>query len=131
LTWLQFEEFPVGGAIVSAWDVVITHRSLEAEARDEKKKKKKTRPQMSAPIDPANTSQTKHRAVGATIDGDEPRVVAGADLADVDVTTADNGSSSGGSGGKRKRAPGMILCACFLASFWASMAIFSHFFRVL
>jgi hypothetical protein len=34
---------------------------------------------MSAPIDPANTStsadgQTKHRALGATIDGDEPRV---------------------------------------------------------
>jgi hypothetical protein len=81
---------------------------------------------MSSPIDPANTStsttaaatsadgQTKQRAVGATIDGDEPRVAAGADLADVDVTTADNGSSSGGSGGKRKRAAGMIFGACFL-----------------
>jgi hypothetical protein len=47
---------------------------------------------MSAPIDPANTStsadgQTKHRALGATIDGDEPRIATGADLADVDATT--------------------------------------------
>jgi hypothetical protein len=72
---------------------------------------------MSAPIDPANTStsadgQTKHRALGATIDG-EPRIATGADLDNVD---ADNGSSSVGSGGKRKRVPGaagMIFDACF------------------